>query len=65
MAFDTFPLFLIKSATIGCPKDRSKNSNQLPVLNRLLDIFAVDKFDYGVMVRYQNLIWKPVLFQAP
>ena len=30
----------------------SKNSDQLPVLNRLADIFAVGKFDYGFMVRY-------------
>ena len=30
----------------------SKNSNQLPVLT---DTFAVSKFDYDVMVRYQNL----------
>ena len=43
----------------------SKNSEQLPVVNRLSDIFAVGKFDYGVMVRYQNLTWKPELFRGP
>ena len=43
----------------------SKNSDQLPVLNRLTDIFAVGKFEYGVMVWYQNLTRKPELFQAP
>ena len=42
-----------------------KNSNQLPVLNRLVDIFAVSKFDYSVMERYQNLTRKPELFWAP
>ena len=40
----------------------SKNSDQLLVPNRLGDIFAVDKFDYGAMVRYQNLTRKPELF---
>ena len=43
----------------------SENSDQLPVLNRLTDIFAVGKFDYGVMVRYQNLTRKPELLWAP
>ena len=43
----------------------SKNSDQLPVPNRLTDIFAVDKFDYGVMVQYQNLTQKPELLRAP
>ena len=43
----------------------SKNSDQLPVLNRLTDILAVGKFDYDVMVRYQNLMRKPELFRAP
>ena len=43
----------------------SKNSDQLPILYRLTDIFAVGKFDYGVMVRYQKLTWKPELFRAP
>ena len=42
-----------------------KNGDQLPVVNRLTDIFAVGKFDYGVMVRYQNLTQKPELFRAP
>ena len=31
----------------------------------MIDIFAVGKFDYGVMVRYQNLTRKPELFRAP
>ena len=67
MAFDTFSSFLIKSATIGCPTCRlcSENNDQLPELNRLTDIFAVGKFDYGVMVRYQNSTRKPELFRAP
>ena len=43
----------------------SKNGDQLPVVNRLTDIFAVGKFDYGAMVRYQNLTQKPELFRAP
>ena len=43
----------------------AKIRDQLPVLNRLTDIFAVGKFDYGVMVRYQNLTRKPELFRAP
>ena len=43
----------------------SKNSDQLPILNWLSDIFAVDKFDYGVIGRYRNLTWKPELFRAP
>ena len=43
----------------------SKYSDQLPVLNRPIDIFAVGKFDYGVMMRYQNLTRKPELFRAP
>ena len=34
-------------------------------MNRLTDIFAVGKFDYGVMVRYHNLTRKPELFRAP
>ena len=61
MALIHFPLILIKSAIIGCPK----GCDQLLVLNRLTDIFAVGKFDYGVMVRYQNLTRKHELFQAP
>ena len=43
----------------------SKNSDQLPVLNRLTDIFALGKFDYGAMVRYQNLTRKPEHLRAP
>ena len=42
-----------------------KNSNQLPVLNRLTDIFAVGKFDYDVMVQYQNLMRKLELLWGP
>ena len=34
-------------------------------MNRLADIFAVGKFDYGDMVRYQNLTRKPELARAP
>ena len=30
----------------------------------LTDIFAVGKFDYGVIVRYQNLTRKPELFRV-
>ena len=49
MAFNTFSsFFLIKSATIEieCPKGcLAKIATNLPVLNRLTDIFAVDKFD--------------------
>ena len=60
-----FRLFLIKSAIIGCPKGCAANSDQLPVVNRLTDIFAVGKFDYGVMVPYQNLTRKSELFRAP
>ena len=44
---------------------RARAKSQLPVLNRLTDIFAFGKFYYDVMVRYQNLTWKPELFQAP
>ena len=63
MAFDTFSSFFnqIGHYWMLC----SKNSNQLPVLNRLTDIFAVGKFDYGVVERYQNLTRKPELFWAP
>ena len=44
----------------------SKNSDQLPVLNRLTDIFAEGKFDYGVMVQNQNLLMrKPEFIWAP
>ena len=31
----------------------------------LTDIFALGKFDYGVMVRYQNLTRKPEPFRGP
>ena len=67
MVFDTFSSFLIKSATIGCPKSCVAKiaTNYISVLNRLTDIFAADKFDYGVMVRYQHLTQKPELFRAP
>ena len=34
-------------------------------MNMLTDIFALGKFDYGVMVRYQNLTRKPELFRVP
>ena len=44
---------------------RARAKSQLPVLNRLTDIFAFGKFYYDVMVQYQNLTWKPELFQAP
>ena len=49
MAFYTFSSFFnrIGHYWMLC----SKNSDQLAVLNRLTDIFAVGKFDYGVMVR--------------
>ena len=43
----------------------SKNSDQLPVLNRLTDIFGLGKFDYGAMVRYQNLTREPEHLRAP
>ena len=35
------------------------------MLNRLTDMFVVGKFDYDVMVRYQNLMQKPKLIRAP
>ena len=66
MTFDTFSSFFYRIGHYWMPKRLcSKNSNQLPVLNRLTGIFAVGKFDYGVMVRYQNLTRKPELFRAP
>ena len=66
MAFDTFSSFFNQIGHCWMPWSLcSKNSDQLPVLNRLTDIFAVGKFDYGVMVRYQNLTRKPELFRAP
>ena len=65
MAFDTFSIFFNQIGYCWIPLWLcSKNSDQLPVLNRLTDIFAVSKFDYGVMVRYQNLTRKPELFWA-
>ena len=42
----------------------NKNSDQLPVLNKLTDILAVGKFDCGVTVRYQILTRKSELFRA-
>ena len=66
MAFDTFSFFFNQIGHYWMPERLcSKNSEQLPVVNRLIDIFAVGKFDYGVMVPYQNLTRKPELFQAP
>ena len=65
MAFNTFSSFSNQIGHYWMPlRLCSKNSNQLLVLNRLTDIFAVGKFDYDVMVRYQNLTWKPELFGA-
>ena len=63
MAFDAFSFLFSQIGhywMLCC-----KNSNQLLVLNRLINIFAVGKFDYGVMERYQNLTRKPELFRAP
>ena len=61
-----FPLFFLSNRPLlDALKLCSKNSDQLPVVNRLTDIFAVGKFDYGVMVRYQNLTQKPGFFRAP
>ena len=66
MAFDTFSaFFLVQSATIGCPKSCVAKTATNYQVNRLPDIFAIGKFDYGVMVRYQNLTRKPELFLAP
>ena len=66
MAFDTFSSFLKQIGPYWIPlRLCSKDSDQLPVLNRLTDIFAVDEFDYCVMVRNQNLTQKPELFRAP
>ena len=66
MAFDTFSFFLNQIGHHSLPyRLCNKNCDQLPILNRLTDIFAVGKFDYGaVMVRYQNLSRKPELFRA-
>ena len=66
MDFDTFSSFFNQIGHYWMIQRLcSKHSNQLPVLNRLTDIFAVGKFDYDVMVRYQNLTPKPELFWAP
>ena len=66
MAFDTFSSFFNQIDHYWMPyRLCSKNSDQLPVLNRLTDTFAVGKFDYGVRVPYQNLMQKPELFRAP
>ena len=66
MAFDPFFSFLNQISHYWTPQRLcSKNSDQLPVPNRLTDIFAVGKFDYGVMVQYQNLTQKPELLRAP
>ena len=49
MAFDTFSSFFNHIDLYWMPyRLCSKNSDQLPVVNRLTDIFAVGKFDYGV-----------------
>ena len=66
MAFDTFSFFFNQIGHYWMPERLcSKNRDQLPVVNRLTDIFAVGKFGYGVMVRYQNLTRKPELFRGP
>ena len=66
MAFDTFSSLFNQSGHYWMPQKLcSKNGDLLLVLNRLTDIFAVGKFVYGVMVRYQNLTQKPELFRAP
>ena len=66
MAFDTFSSFFNQIGHYWMPiRLCSKNSDQLPVLNRLTDIFAEDEFDYCVMVQNQNLTLKPELFRAP
>ena len=66
MAFDTFSYFFNQIGHYWMPyRLCSKNNVQIPVLNRLTNIFAVGKFDYGVMVQYQNLTRKPELFRAP
>ena len=66
MAFDPFFSFLNQISHYWMPQRQcSKNSDQLPVPNWLTDIFAVGKFDYGVMVQYQNLTQKPELLRAP
>ena len=66
MAFDTFFSFFNEIGHYWMPSMLcSKSSDQLAVLNRMTDIFAAGKFDYGVMVRYQNLKRKAELFRAP
>ena len=66
MAFDTFSSFFNQIGHYWMPYMLcSKNSDQLPEVNWLTNIFAVGKFDYCVMVRYQNLTRKPELFWAP
>ena len=65
MIFDTFLLFLINRPLLDVLKAVQQKYDQLLVLNWLTDIFAVGKFDYGAMVRYQNLTRKPELFRAP
>ena len=66
MAFDTFSSFFNQIGHYWMPyRLCSKNSDQLSVLNRLTNIFAVSKFDYGGMVRFQNLRRKPEFFRAP
>ena len=66
MAFDTVSSFLNQIGHYWMAyRLSSKNSDQLSVLNRLTDIFAVGKFVYGVVVRYQNLTRKPELLRAP
>ena len=66
MAFDTFSSFFNQIGHYWMPERlHSKNSDQLPVPNRLTDIIAVGKFDHGVLVRYQNLTRKPELFRVP
>ena len=66
MAFNSISSFFNQIGHYWMPlRLCSKNSNQLPVVNRLTGIFAVGKFDYGVMVRYKNLTRKPKLFRAP
>ena len=65
MVFDTFSSFFNQIGHYWMPyRLCNKTSDQLPVLNRLTDIFAVGKFDYGVIVRYQNLTRKAELFRA-
>ena len=66
MVFDTFSSFFLSNRPLlDALKAGSTSSDQLLLLNRLNDIFAVGTFNYGVMVRYQNLTQKPELFRAP